>query len=474
MRSFSDIFTALQSRDTKKRMIAAWSVDEHTVSAASRAIDLGLVDVTLVGDEAMIAQVCSKENIDISKFTVVHNPVELKAVAQAVQMVRDYLDNPHSAGSKIRIMPDMHLGKGIVIGFTGLMGTHVNPAHIGLDIGCGIDTQLFDRKLDEKDYAVFEHRIRKEIPVGQDINGKSQFEMKALLKFMRQEVNRAFQSARGMINMVEFLTEDDLVAWMRSVNIQPAVFYKSIGTLGGGNHFIELQKDDEGFLWIMLHSGSRNLGKQVGDYYNKIAKELNAMYHTAVDPSWQMHFLPLGSKEFTAYWKEMSYCVDFALCNRQLMMDRIQEIIADAIPNVEFEPMINIAHNYAAWEHHYGEDVIVHRKGAVRARAGEIGIIPGSQGTSSYIVEGLGCPESFMSSSHGAGRLMSRTEAIKTLSLQKEIEMLDSKGIIHGIRSQNHLDEAASAYKNIDEVMANQQDLVKILTRLSPIAVVKG
>jgi tRNA-splicing ligase RtcB len=187
-----------------------------------------------------------------------------------------------------------------------------------------------------------------------------------------------------------------------------------------------------------------------------------------------MHFLPLGSKEFTAYWKEMSYCVDFALCNRQLMMDRIQEIIADAIPNVEFEPMINIAHNYAAWEHHYGEDVIVHRKGAVRARAGEIGIIPGSQGTSSYIVEGLGCPESFMSSSHGAGRLMSRTEAIRTLSLQKEIEMLDSKGIIHGIRSQNHLDEAASAYKNIDEVMANQQDLVRILTRLSPIAVVKG
>ena len=181
-----------------------------------------------------------------------------------------------------------------------------------------------------------------------------------------------------------------------------------------------------------------------------------------------------GSKEFTAYWKEMSYCVDFAFCNRKLMMDRILEIIADALPGVEFEPMINIAHNYAAWEHHYGNDVIVHRKGAVRAREGEIGIIPGSQGTSSYIVEGLGCPESFMSSSHGAGRLMSRTEAIKTLSLKKEIEMLDSKGIIHGIRSQNHLDEAASAYKNIDEVMANQQDLVKIITKLSPLAVVKG
>jgi tRNA-splicing ligase RtcB len=249
---------------------------------------------------------------------------------------------------------------------------------------------------------------------------------------------------------------------------------RQVGTLGGGNHFIELQKDDEGYLWLMLHSGSRNLGKQVGDYYNQFAKKLNSIMYTKVEPEWQMHFLPIGVKEFTDYWKEMSYCVDFAFCNRKLMMDRIQEIIADALPQVVFEPMINIAHNYAAWEHHYGENVIVHRKGAVRARAGEVGIIPGSQGTSSYIVEGLGCPEAFMSSSHGAGRVMSRKEAIRTLSLEKEKEMLDSKGIIHGIRSVNHLDEAASAYKDIDEVMANQTDLVKILTRLSPIAVIKG
>lgn len=249
---------------------------------------------------------------------------------------------------------------------------------------------------------------------------------------------------------------------------------RQVGTLGGGNHFIELQKDGDGYLWIMLHSGSRNLGKQVGDYYNQFAKKLNSIMYTRVDPEWQMHFLPIGVKEFTDYWKEMSYCVDFAFCNRKLMMDRIQEIVADALPQVVFDPMINIAHNYAAWEHHYGQNVIVHRKGAVRARAGETGIIPGSQGTSSYIVEGLGCPEAFMSSSHGAGRVMSRKEAIRTLSLEKEKEMLDSKGIIHGIRSANHLDEAASAYKDIDEVMANQTDLVKIRTRLSPIAVIKG
>ena len=352
----------------------------------------------------------------------------------------------------LAFMPDVHGGMGMPIGGVLASKKVVVPNAVGVDIGCGMCAVKTNLKADDISRDVIRKEImsgiRARIPLGMDHHTELQDE--ALMPQGHDidklnVVSRQYVSAR-----------------------------RQVGTLGGGNHFIELQKDDEGYLWIMLHSGSRNLGKQVGDYYNKVAKELNAMYHTAVDSSWQMHFLPLGSKEFTAYWKEMSYCVDFALCNRQLMMERIKEIIADAIPGVEFEPMINIAHNYAAWEHHYGEDVIVHRKGAVRARAGEVGIIPGSQGTSSYIVEGLGCPESFMSSSHGAGRLMSRTEAIKTLSLQKEIDMLDSKGIIHGIRSQNHLDEAASAYKDIDEVMANQQDLVKILTRLSPIAVVKG
>jgi len=352
----------------------------------------------------------------------------------------------------LAFMPDVHGGMGMPIGGVLASKKVVVPNAVGVDIGCGMCAVKTNLKADEISRDVIRKEImsgiRARIPLGMDHH-----------KDLQDEA---------------FMPQGHDIDKLHVVSKQYVSARRQVGTLGGGNHFIELQKDDEGYLWIMLHSGSRNLGKQVGDYYNKAAKELNAMYHTAVDPSWQMHFLPLGCKEFTAYWKEMSYCVDFALCNRQLMMERIKEIIADAIPEVEFEPMINIAHNYAAWEHHYGEDVIVHRKGAVRARAGEVGIIPGSQGTSSYIVEGLGCPESFMSSSHGAGRLMSRTEAIKTLSLKKEIEMLDSKGIIHGIRSQNHLDEAASAYKDIDEVMANQQDLVKIITRLSPIAVVKG
>ena len=352
----------------------------------------------------------------------------------------------------LAFMPDVHGGKGMPIG--GVLATKnvVIPNAVGVDIGCGmcaVKTNLMaDRISRSLIRKTIMSGIRNRIPLGMDHHTEQQDEA--------------------------FMPQGHDIENLHVVSRQYVSARRQVGTLGGGNHFIELQKDEDGYLWIMLHSGSRNLGKQVGDYYNKLAQRLNDMYYSAVDPSWQMHFLPLYSKEFHEYWNEMSYCIDFALCNRKLMMDRIQEVIADVIPQVKFEPMINIAHNYAAWERHYGEDVIVHRKGAVRARAGEIGIIPGSQGTSSYIVEGLGNRDSFMSSSHGAGRVMSRTEAIKTLSLKQEIQMLDSKGIIHGIRTQKDLDEAASAYKDIDMVMRNQKDLVEILTRLSPIAVIKG
>lgn len=352
----------------------------------------------------------------------------------------------------LAFMPDVHGGMGMPIG--GVLATKdvVIPNAVGVDIGCGMCAVKTSLMAEDIPKQLIREKImsgiRSRIPLGMDHHAEPQDESLMPQGYdidKLQVVSRQYKSAR-----------------------------RQVGTLGGGNHFIELQKDGDGYLWIMLHSGSRNLGKQVGDYYNQFAKKLNSIMYTRVDPEWQMHFLPIGVKEFTDYWKEMSYCVDFAFCNRKLMMDRIQEIVADALPQVVFDPMINIAHNYAAWEHHYGQNVIVHRKGAVRTRAGETGIIPGSQGTSSYIVEGLGCPEAFMSSSHGAGRVMSRKEAIRTLSLEKEKEMLDSKGIIHGIRSANHLDEAASAYKDIDEVMANQTDLVKIRTRLSPIAVIKG
>jgi tRNA-splicing ligase RtcB len=226
----------------------------------------------------------------------------------------------------------------------------------------------------------------------------------------------------------------------------------------------------------MIHSRSRNLGKQVADYYNKVAIELNEKWHSIVPKEWQLAFLPVNSEEGQSYIREMNYCIDFAYASRKLMMNRILGIVEKKLDLGYFDSdwMINIAHNYAKIENHFGENVLVHRKGATLAKKRVIGIIPGSQGSKSYIVRGLGNPDSFNSCSHGAGRKMSRTKAQEELSLENEIKILDDQGIIHGIRNKKDLDEAVGAYKNIDEVMENQKDLVKIEVELKPLAVIKG
>jgi len=229
----------------------------------------------------------------------------------------------------------------------------------------------------------------------------------------------------------------------------------------------------------MIHSGSRNLGLKIADHYNKLAIKLNEKWHSGVPKKWELAFLPIDSEEGQAYIREMNYAVEFALANRKLMMDRIMNIVRyvagyNKDTDVSFDEMINIAHNYASQENHFGQNVWVHRKGATLAREGIIGIIPGSMGTHSYIVRGKGNPDSFESCSHGAGRLMSRTKARNELDLEAEKKLLDDQGIIHGIRSKNDLDEAPSAYKSIDKVMENQKDLVEVLVELTPLAVIKG
>ena len=244
--------------------------------------------------------------------------------------------------------------------------------------------------------------------------------------------------------------------------------------MGGGNHFLEIQQGSDGFVWLMIHSGSRNLGYQVAHHYNKLAIELNRKWHSSVPEKWQLAFLPLDGRKGRDYLREMQYCVDFALANRALMMQRMQEAFAEAVGDVDFGEIINIAHNYAAMEHHFKRNVMIHRKGATRAYADQLGIIPGSQGTASYIVKGKGEPESFMSCSHGAGRRMGRKQAQKELDLAAEKERLDAIGVIHGMRNAKDLDEAPGAYKDISVVMENQQDLVEIEVELRPLAVIKG
>ena len=398
----------------------------------------------------------------------------------------------------IAIMPDSHQGYGMPIG--GVMATDgvVIPNAVGVDIGCGmcaVKTSLTD--IDRDTLKKIMGEIRKVIPVGFSKHKEEQDEgcLKMPLKQWKD------------VNSIS----DDSDADDAGDNY-PIVFnhynnaLKSLGTLGGGNHFIEIQKGSDGHIWIMIHSGSRNLGFQVAKHYNEVAKKLNLKWFSEVSPEVDLAFLPIGTPEADDYLGEMQYCVDYALANRKLMMERVKNIFVDvtdlcnnpdhkfieALSFTEigrlgcpvcggdpdkmilFDEMINIAHNYASLEHHFGKDVWVHRKGATLAREGVIGIIPGSQGTKSYMVEGKGNPDSFNSCSHGAGRLMGRKQAIRTLDLENEVKALEEKGILHSIRGIDQLDEAPSAYKDIETVMKNQEDLVEILVELTPLAVVKG
>lgn len=352
----------------------------------------------------------------------------------------------------LAIMPDVHTGMGMPIGGVLACEDAIVPNAVGVDIGCGMCAVKTNWKVSEIPPHVLRKKImkgiRERIPLGMDHHKEKQD--------------------------VRFLPEDHEVEKMTIVKARQESILHEVGTLGGGNHFIELQKDENDMLWIMIHSGSRNLGARVGAYYNEMAKTLNSRWHSVVSPEINLAFLPQGSREFGMYWEEMKYCVDFALCNRKLMMERIEEVLYDALTGIEFDPMINIAHNYAACENHFGKNVFVHRKGAILARKGITGIIPGSQGTASYIVEGLGNPESFSSCSHGAGRVLSRKAAIRTLNMAEEVAQLEAKGIVHAIRCQDDMQEASGAYKNIEDVIANELDLVKVRTRLLPVAVIKG
>ena len=351
----------------------------------------------------------------------------------------------------IAILSDCHAGYGMPIG--GVLATKgvIIPNAVGVDVGCGMvamKTSLTDISQEEIKTlfgGTAEHHggIRELIPVGFNHQDKKCDESEMPTVTDELVVSAEYESAR-----------------------------KQLGSLGGGNHFLEIQKGSDGFIWVMIHSGSRNLGLQVAKHYNIIARHLNEKYFSAVPLSYDLAFLPLDSTEGQAYIKEMNYCVEFANRNRHKMMKAVMGEMENMFSGIMFDGILEAIHNYASIENHYGENVWVHRKGATLARKGTVGIIPGSQGTFSYIVEGLGNPESFMSCSHGAGRKMSRTKAIAELDLQEEIKKMD--GIVHGIRNQKDLDEAAGSYKDIKSVMEQQKNLVKVLVELKPLGVVKG
>lgn len=354
----------------------------------------------------------------------------------------------------IALMPDTHQGYGMPIG--GVLATHkvIIPNAVGVDIGCGmcsIESNI--KEWCAEDLKQVMKKLRFSIPTG-----------------FGRHLKPKDESKLPHIDTKKFSNPPHFEKFFEQSLYQ-------VGTLGGGNHFIELQKNREGNLCIMIHSGSRNLGKQVADYYNNKAKEINEKYFSSIPLAWDLAFLPLDSEGGQNYLNEMNYCVDFALANRQEMMREIEDAIYTIFKprgKVVFENFINIPHNYARMENHFGQNIIVHRKGSTSAKGGEIGLIPGSQGSKSYIVKGRGNAESFKSCSHGAGRKMGRNVARKTLDLKAEIDRLNAKGIIHAVRTEKDLDEAPSSYKDIDVVMEEQKDLIEIIDELTPLAVIKA
>ena len=375
--------------------------------------------------------------------------IEAGALKQAVTTARLPFAVRH-----IALMPDAHFGYGVPIG--GVIATSgvVIISAVGVDIGCGmiaLNTQIPASEMSTDKLKAILGSIRNKVPTGFNHNA-TKCDTKLMPDYMvgpglYPVISQEFESARYQLS-----------------------------SMGGNNHFIEIQKGSDGNIWAMIHSGSRNLGKRVCDYHSYIAQQLNARWHSAVDPKAELPFLPLDSDEGQRYMEEMNYCVAFAFQNRQQMMLRVMESFAEAGFAIEAKEgmLVNVHHNFAQMENHFGRNLMVHRKGATRAYEGEIGIIPGSQGTASYIVKGKGNVMSFKSCSHGAGRCMSRNKAESSLDLSAEIKKLEDQGIIHSIRGKSDLAESAGSYKSIEEVMANQADLVEGLVKLQPLAVIKA
>lgn len=349
----------------------------------------------------------------------------------------------------VAIMPDAHRGYGMPIG--GVLATNgvVIPNAVGVDIGCGMCAVKTTRKV---------------IWLG---------ELKIIMSAIRNAIPLGFNHHKVEREWVGFNDAPDIPVVQRELNSAR----KQLGTLGGGNHFIEIQKGSDGYIWIMIHSGSRNFGLKIAKEYNKIAQNLCQRWYSNI-PEFKgedgLAFLPIESDEAKEYMAAMDYALLFAKESRAAMMFEIRWCLEECFCGDFIGATIDVHHNYARWENHFGQNVIVHRKGATSAKEGELGIIPGSQGTASYIVKGKGNPESFMSCSHGAGRAMGRNQAKRELDLEAQKKLLDDQGIIHSVRTINDLDEAAGAYKDISVVMANQEDLVDVVVELKPLAVIKA
>jgi tRNA-splicing ligase RtcB len=351
----------------------------------------------------------------------------------------------------VAVMPDVHLGKGATVGSVIAMQGAVAPAAVGVDIGCGmaaVATSLTAADLPD-DLRKLRLAIEDAIPVGRMSHDRAAWQdAPESLRDVGQALMDRYETLDGPVN-------NGTVACQ-------------MGTLGGGNHFIEICLDTADRVWLMLHSGSRNVGKVLAEHHIEIARRLK--HNEALEDRDLAVFLS-GTKAFDAYRRDLFWAQEYARFNRQMMLHLLEDVVRGFWPRVTFAEAISCHHNYVAEEVHFGDELLVTRKGAIRAGRGDMGIIPGSMGTKSYIVRGLGNPHSFQSASHGAGRRMSRSQARKRFSLR---DLQDQTRGVECRKDPGVIDEAPKAYKNIDSVMKQQQDLVEIVTELKQIVCVKG
>ena len=352
----------------------------------------------------------------------------------------------------VAVMPDVHVGKGATVGSVIALRGAVAPAAVGVDIGCGMAAQKTNLTAKDLPDSLRQLRLAIEaaIPVGRGQHKGPVWADEPALKSAGEALWERFSELDPSVQGLAFRAATQL------------------GTLGGGNHFIELCLDTEQGVWLMLHSGSRLLGNALATRHMERAAKLS--HNQALEDKDLAVFLA-GTPQFAAYRRDLFWAQECAAMNRALMLARIQRVVQKAWPRVRFEPAISCHHNYVAEERHFEEELLVTRKGAIRAGRGELGIIPGSMGTKSFIVRGKGNPLSFESASHGAGRRMSRTQAKQSFNvsdLERQTEGVECR------KDRGVIDEAPKAYKNIEQVMAQQADLVEIVAELKQVLCVKG
>jgi len=361
----------------------------------------------------------------------------------------------------IAAMPDVHWGMGATVGSVIPTKRAIIPAAVGVDIGCGmmaLRTTLDASHLPD-DLKSVRSAIEKAVPHGRTDNGGRND--RGAWKSMPSKQLEVWTQLEP--TYAEIVAKHPKVGRGNDLN--------HLGTLGTGNHFVEVCLDEDNHVWFMLHSGSRGVGNRIGSYFIELAKQDMRKIHVNL-PDANLAYLPEGTQHFDDYVTAVHWAQDFAMWNRRLMMDAVVAAVRTVLPPFETtEDVVNCHHNYVAVENHYGEDVFVTRKGAVRARKGDLGIIPGSMGAKSFIVRGKGNPESFHSCSHGAGRAMSRTEAKRRFTVEDHVKATEG---VECRKDEDVIDETPAAYKPIEAVMAAQADLVDVVHTLRQVVCVKG